>query len=295
MTSALVSYAQNGEDVVLSRALGSIENGFYVEVGANHPTDDSVSRTFYDRGWSGIAIEPNPEYARIYREERQRDVVIEAAVTASAEQHVTFHIIKGTGLSTLVDRISEKHASTGRDVIDVTVPTARLDTLLDMHRPDGDIHFLLVDTEGAEGDVLNTIDLQRHRPWILVIEATEPDSTVQSHSAWEPGVLAAGYEFCLFDGLSRFYVASEHAAELKGLLSYPACVLDGYVRSEVLSLRNALAETSHQLERTTARAETAQARARHLTSELMATRQTFSWKLTAPLRLVKEMFRRTFR
>ena len=59
------SFAQNGEDVVLWRALGHIANGRYVDVGANHPTNDSVTRAFYDRGWRGIAIEPDPTYARL--------------------------------------------------------------------------------------------------------------------------------------------------------------------------------------------------------------------------------------
>jgi hypothetical protein len=40
-------------------------------------------------------------------------------------------------------------------------------------------------------------------------------------------VLAAGYEFCLFDGVSRFYVAKEHV-DLKPALSYPACALDSF-------------------------------------------------------------------
>ena len=41
-----VSHAQNGEDIILWRALGSVKNGFYVDVGANHPSVDSVSRSF---------------------------------------------------------------------------------------------------------------------------------------------------------------------------------------------------------------------------------------------------------
>ncbi len=39
----------------------------------------------------------------------------------------------------------------------------------------------------------------------------------------------AGYEFTLFDGLSRFYVAQEHSEELRSSLDYPACVLDDFV------------------------------------------------------------------
>ncbi|MGB5826076.1 MAG: FkbM family methyltransferase, partial [Pseudomonas mandelii] len=35
-----ISYAQNFEDIRLWRALKTVENGFYIDVGANHPTHD---------------------------------------------------------------------------------------------------------------------------------------------------------------------------------------------------------------------------------------------------------------
>ena len=56
-----VSYAQNHEDVLLFRALGHVRNGVYVDVGASHPEEDSVTKAFSDRGWTGVNIEPSPE------------------------------------------------------------------------------------------------------------------------------------------------------------------------------------------------------------------------------------------
>lgn len=54
----IISYAQNFEDVMLWRALGHIEKGFYVDVGAGDPKLESVTKLFYDMGWNGINIEP---------------------------------------------------------------------------------------------------------------------------------------------------------------------------------------------------------------------------------------------
>jgi hypothetical protein len=56
--TAFVSYAQNFEDVMLWRALRSLESGFYIDVGANDPTIDSVTKAFYASRWHGINIEP---------------------------------------------------------------------------------------------------------------------------------------------------------------------------------------------------------------------------------------------
>jgi hypothetical protein len=132
------------------------------------------------------------------------------------------------------------------------VPTVRLDTLLEQTQwGHGEIHFMVVDVEGAEAQVLSTIDLTVWRPRVLVIEATLPNSTESTAAEWEPGVLEAGYEFCLFDGVSRFYVAKEHR-EMMAALSYPACALDRFVpaREQAMSDRCATAlaelETDHE-------------------------------------------------
>ena len=304
-----LSHAQNGEDVVLWRALGHIEHGVYIDVGANDPSDDSVTRSFYDRGWTGIAVEPNSAFAAKFRAERPRDQVVEAVVTDSPDASITLHVIDGTGLSTIVDSIGATHSQTGFAITDVVVETRRLDDVIEASGlGDGDIHFLLIDTEGAERAVLGSIDFTRFRPWVLVVEATAPRSTERTHGDWEPALLAAGYIFCLFDGLSRFYVAAEHSAQLRPLLDYPACVFDRYTtvagvraEEETERLHNAVRDEALRADTVTAelrdealRADTATAELRdeaaelaRVAAELVRTRQTLSWRLTRPLRSVQ--------
>ena len=65
--------------------------------------------------------------------------------------------------------------------------------------------------EGFEGEVLKGMDFMRWRPWVLVIEATLPNSRVSNHSAWEHLVTSCNYQFAWFDGLNRYYVAAVHA------------------------------------------------------------------------------------
>lgn len=229
MSQTFVSHGQNREDVVLWRALKDVGVGRYVEVGGNDPDSDSISRAFYDRGWSGLIVEPEPTFAARYRERRPRDIVVEAAVS-SRPGTVTLHRFAGTGLSTVVDEIGAGHLKAGFTGDDVTVEAVTLASIVADHGlAEQPVHFLMVDVEGAEADVLSTVDLTTFRPWILVIESTRPNSTETAHDEWEPMVLAADYEFCLFDGLSRFYVAAEKADELRDALSYPACALDDFI------------------------------------------------------------------
>lgn len=64
------TYAQNFEDVLLWRALRHVPEGRYVDVGAGHPELHSVTKLFYDAGWSGINIEPVPELAHALAKQR---------------------------------------------------------------------------------------------------------------------------------------------------------------------------------------------------------------------------------
>lgn len=229
-SESFVSYAQNREDVVLFRALGQLGTGRYIDVGANDPTEDSVTRAFYDRGWRGITVEPVAADAARQRAERPGDIVVEAAATDHDGGTVEFFSVADSRLSTLVGEVGQVHSQHGWEVERVLVASRRLDSVLAEHGwADGDIHFLSVDTEGAEAEVLRGLDLHRFRPWVLVIEATRPQSTEPSHQAWEQLVTSAGYRFVLFDGLSRFYVADERADQLAPRLAAPANVLDIYV------------------------------------------------------------------
>lgn len=230
-----ISYAQNFEDVVLWRAFRDLSEGTYVDVGAADPNDDSVTRAFYDRGWSGVDIEPNPEFAARLRDQRPRDVVVESCVGGSGESSVLLHLVHGTGLSTVRSEFAERIDDPSLEIEAIRVPNRSLDEILEtsglLDRP---IHFLKVDVEGAEQSVLSSIDLRRWRPWVVVVEATEPRSTTVSFNAWEHFLVDAGYLFCLFDGLNRFYVAVEHE-ELQSVLSAPANYFDQPFRSIVES------------------------------------------------------------
>ena len=124
-----ISYAQNGEDIRLLRALRDVENGRYVEVGGQDPETDSISRAFYDRGWSGLIVEPMQEYADRYKDLRPRDDVRQVAVSDSVGT-TAFYALPGTGLSTAVKEFADRHHSAGLEVQEREVPTTTLSELL---------------------------------------------------------------------------------------------------------------------------------------------------------------------
>ncbi len=202
-----VSYAQNGEDALLAHVLSDVAAGFYVDVGANDPDVHSVTRAFYERGWHGVNVEPVAEWHERLLKARPRDVNLRVAVDRTSGV-IALYEFEGTGLSTVDAGVAARHTRAGRTVNERTINAVPLAAIFDAHAP-GDVHFLKIDVEGAEASVLAGADLQRHRPWIVVVEATEPLTGIPSQHAWESKLLEAGYIFTHDDGFNRYYVCAE--------------------------------------------------------------------------------------
>jgi FkbM family methyltransferase len=209
-----MSYAQNLEDYHLDLAFAGQTEGVYVDVGGGHPVADNVSYWFYLKGWRGLIVEPQAALADAYRHIRPRDAVYQGLAGAQ-EGRAEFHAVDGLhGLSSMkadVVREAERFGATYRTI---EMPVRRLDDLI-ADAGFTSIDFLKIDVEGAEDEVLAGIDLSRLRPRVLAIEAVNPQNSSGDAGAWEAGLLAAGYVFTLFDGLNRFYVASEDRALLE--------------------------------------------------------------------------------
>jgi FkbM family methyltransferase len=231
-----ISYAQNAEDVILFRALGHVANGFYIDVGAQDPVNDSVTRAFYDRGWRGINVEPVQRWFDRLKEDRPHDLNLQVIV-ADHNGVETIREVVDTGLSTVDADIARQHSLGGHAVREFQVQATTLDDIC-RDNAVGTVHFLKVDVEGHEAKVLAGASFDAYRPWVLLIEATAPNSQVETHGAWEPGVLERGYVFVYADGLNRFYVASEKYEELKDFFRYPPNFFDDYERMPVNWLRH---------------------------------------------------------
>jgi FkbM family methyltransferase len=206
----VISYAQNGEDVILARALAATEHGFYVDVGAASPTEATVTRHFYEAGWHGVNFEPVPGWAAALRSLRPRDMTVEAAAGAEPGELVFYEVIDDPALSTGGGEGAARLRREGHELREVRVPVVTLDAVLSDLAPER-IDFLKIDVEGAERDVLLGIDLQRWRPRIVVIEATEPNSLRPAYASWEELLTGRRYLYAATDGINRYYVREEDA------------------------------------------------------------------------------------
>jgi hypothetical protein len=280
----MISHAQNREDVVLWRALHTVGSGHYAEISANDGTDRSATTVFADHGWSGLVLVTDAAVAAARRGARPNEVV---------------EVVQAVGDETSLA---------------VTAALQRAGFAA------GDLHLLVVEANDRPRSLRPAdVPVSGWRPWVVIVTAgpNEPESA----DDWDAELVAAGYETCLFDGVSRFYVSPDRG-ELRSVLWYPACSRDEFTdqreaelaeevsrleaavqqaRDESLSelLRWRHAAVTTWAKSAAARASAAPREYQQLQVALAAAqrdaaqvRQTLSWRVTKPLRMVKSAGRR---
>lgn len=263
-----VTYSQNGEDVLLWRALQSVQHGFYIDVGAQDPVEYSVTKAFYERGWRGINIEPVPHWHDRLVADRPHDINLRLAVSSQPGTLKLFEV-EDTGLSTSDSEFADRHEKGGYKLREREVECATLDRICADNNVET-AHFLKIDCEGGEKSALESIALTDVRPWIILVEATEPNSTKPTWQDWEYLLTGRGYQFVFFDGLNRYYLADEHV-DLAPAFDAPVNVFDsprpiseveaqkeiGRLQGEIEGLKGAAVNARLQADLDTVRAELA--------------------------------------
>jgi FkbM family methyltransferase len=188
--------ALGGIDRKLERHL-DLDRGFFIEAGANDGF--AQSNTYYlerFRKWTGLLVEPVPAQAAECRKNR-RARVVEAALVAEeipgATVEIHFAGLMSVGTGVLGDTEATcSHVSAGLRAQQlvatfvVHAPARTLSGLIDEMDVSREIDLLSLDIEGAEPDALRGLDLRRHAPRFICVEArNRPEIEYQLGSRYE--------------------------------------------------------------------------------------------------------------
>ena len=165
-----LSWSQEGEDMILRRIFEGCETGFFVDVGAHHPSRFSNTKYFYLKGWSGVNIDCSPSFKKNFEAHRTRDVNVAIAVGKATGEVQYFQFDESAVNSTSPDFV-EKLGGTGffpRSNAKINQDT--LANILNKFASYKAIDFMDIDVEGSDLDVLTSNDWERFRPKIIVVE-----------------------------------------------------------------------------------------------------------------------------
>lgn len=224
-------YSQYLEDYILSIVFSEVNIGAYIDIGSNSPDIHSVTKYFYLKNWSGINTEPIEEFYKESILKRPRNINLNIGI-ANRQGLPEFYRIYSNfrnnnyRLSTFDKNTLYQATLDGYKYKTYTIPVKSLNQVLLMH-PMDNITFITVDVEGMEKEVLEGINLKIYRPIVFIIESTEPRSNTPSHQKWEKFLVKNNYEFMMFDGLNRYYLAKEYRNKFlnKFRLAYQCAVI----------------------------------------------------------------------
>ena len=119
----------------------------------------------------GIAADPILQ-AQDWQAHRPRDLALRTMIGAQPGTQRLFAYPNFSQSSTGAPFIRDHLARHGLEPpVELEVPVVTANDLLASHPPGQPLHLVSIDVEGMEAEVLSGLDLLRHRPWLMVIEA----------------------------------------------------------------------------------------------------------------------------
>lgn len=195
---ARLSYATEGEDLVLQRLMGYRPTGTFIDVGAHHPIRYSNTYYFYKQGWRGINIDAMPGSMNAFNRDRPDDINLEIPISDS-EQELKYYIFNAPDLNTFDSSKIETYLKYPGVKLEkeVTLKTKTLEQILDKHfekLKSPHIDFLTVDVEGLDLQVLRSNNWQKYRPEYILAEDLFANATETASGKLGIFMQSVGYQ-----------------------------------------------------------------------------------------------------
>ncbi|MCW3111974.1 MAG: SAM-dependent methyltransferase [Segetibacter sp.] len=190
--NAQLSYSQFGEDLIISHlfALLGIAKPTYLDIGANEPKYISNTYFFYERGSTGVLIEPNPHLFRKLQAQRPRDIVLNTGIGMNNVTEADFYLFpnKANGLSTFSKKEADHWVETGMKGLGkiavekvIKMPLIPVNTILEKHFPDHHLNLISLDVEGLDLEILKSLNFSKFKPDVICVETLGYDDNQESY------------------------------------------------------------------------------------------------------------------
>jgi FkbM family methyltransferase len=199
--------------------LGERGSGFFVEVGAYDGISFSNTSCLAARGWSGVLVEPIPQFAQACRERYKSNDRIEVVESAVRDNEGDIDITIAGSLTTTNGALLEAYKGiewskqSVENASAIRVHQTTLDALLERRVGARPIDLVVIDVEGAEAAVLRGFSLARWRPRMLIIELVHTHPDLHSVSAGDAHlqrlIEEARYSVVYKDSVNTVFVADE--------------------------------------------------------------------------------------
>ena len=165
------SYGASGEDVLINKIFKNKNDGYFVDVGALHPINGSLTYNLSKKGWAGLNIDLLKENLILFNFFRKKDKNINLAISKNKGVINAYIFERGSGVNTTNKKWADKwKKKIGKNYSILKIKKNSLNNVLSSYKISKEFELLNIDVEGHEIDVLKGINFKNIRPKIITIE-----------------------------------------------------------------------------------------------------------------------------
>ena len=168
-----ISYSLNAVDLIVDYIFKNKNNGFYLDVGSQHPISNNNTYLLFNRGWSGINIDLDRKNIELFNTARPNDINLNLAISSSVTEKKLYFYHDKSPINTLDKVVSDFQKATVKEI--KTIQTTTLDITLQNLKFNNKIDYMNLDVEGHEMNVFKGFDLSLYKPSIISVEFLDLD------------------------------------------------------------------------------------------------------------------------
>ena len=168
-----ISYSFNAVDLIIDYIFKNKNNGFYLDVGSQHPISNNNTYLLFKRGWSGINIDLDKKNIDLFNTARPNDINLNLAISSDVAEKKLYFYHDKSPINTLDKVVSDFQTATVKEI--KRIKTTTLDIALQNLKFNNKIDYMNLDVEGHEMDIFKAFDLSVYKPSIISVEFLDLD------------------------------------------------------------------------------------------------------------------------
>ena len=162
-------FSFSGVDILIENIFRNQKNGFYIDVGCQHPIKNNNTYLLHKKGWSGINIDLDKDNIDLFNVSRISDDNINIAASNRINEVDLFFFHKKSPINTFDKRTSQFQKAKISSI--KKIKTNTLNNIIKSSKySNKKIDLLSIDVEGHELPVLEGLDFNKYRPNVIVVE-----------------------------------------------------------------------------------------------------------------------------
>ena len=162
------SYSFNGVDLIIDYIFKNKKNGFYLDVGSQHPIANNNTYLLFKNGWRGINIDLDKKNIDLFKITRPYDYNLNYALSDKIGETEIYFYHDSSPINTLNKNVANRQKAKIKKI--KKVKTNTLNGILENLKINNQIDFMNIDVEGSEEKVLSGFDIKKYRPLVVSIE-----------------------------------------------------------------------------------------------------------------------------